>query len=702
LKHTQSFFARDRHKDIIRAVLLFMSKIFKAEHSQHVGSKGKRLCADARHWPGWAALCLTLATFGLRLYHLGNLSLRGDEAFDVLFASQPLSELLHQFRFVQPYPPLFHMGLHFWLPVAGQSEVAVRFGAVLASTLVVPATYVLGTQLFNQRIGLMGALLAMINPFIHWWGQDAHFYAYLVAMATLLNVVTLRFWRSTERMGASSHQQGATGWLPGALFVLTALVSFLTHYFAYFAWGALNVVAVIQSVRRRWSVRLIRRWWSAQAVLIVLYLPWLILTWPVNSSYVEPWIEQTTPWSMLWRDLVAFSLGYASPLPTEGLNGQLASASIIAVLVGFLGALFGLGMALGWKQKRRRPGLSLALALIFVPLTAMYLASFHRPIFDEKLTIFIVPLFLLVVSLGVVSLAEQWRWVGGLAGLAVVIIMSFAGYQYFGNLQFAKSPAWHEMFDYIHQKAQAGDLLVYNFPDSAVLHYNDGKLPIELIPNSAKLEADEINAQLQRAVAPYGRVWLVPLVRPWWDTRGEVVTWLDRHGDRLDQRFFRGVHTSLYLTPDSWRSKMIQQPATFAEGLRLQGFRMGRGEDQAGEASLSPGDTLYLSLYWRAEGPTHQPLTVFTHLLGPDGQLYGQWDNPPVRGTYPTTDWLPGEEVVDQYEIPVNPAAPPGEYRVLVGLYDPGTGTRVAVLTSGGHTTEDSVTLSRAVVVKER
>lgn len=678
-----------------------MSTILEAEHSQHLGSKAKNVYADARHWAGWVTLCLTLATFGLRLYHLGDLSLRGDEAFDVLFASQPLGELLYQFRFVQPYPPLFHMGLHFWLPVAGRSEVAVRFGAVLASTLLVPATYVLGAQLFSRRIGLIGALLAMLNPFVHWWGQDAHFYAYLATMATLLNVVALRFWRSTERLGASSRPRSTTSWWPGALFILTALLSFLTHYFAYFAWGALNVVAVIQSLRRRWSLRLIRRWWSAQAILIVLYLPWFILTWPVNSSYVEPWIQQTTPWHMLWRDLVAFSLGYASPLPTEDLNGQLASAGIIALLVGFYAALFGLGIALGWRQVRRRPGLSLALVLIFVPMAAIYLASFHRPIFDEKLTIFILPLFLLVVSLGVASLAEKWRWAGGLAGLAVVTIMSFANYQYFSDLQFAKSPAWHEMFDYIHQKAQAGDLLVYNFPEPAVLYYNNAKLPVELIPNGAKLETAEINAQIETAIAPYRRVWLVPLVRPWWDTRGEVVIWLDRHGDRLDQRFFRGVHTSLHLTPAGWRSRMTRQPTTFAEGLHLQGFRLGRGEDQMGPTSLSPGDVLALSLYWRAEGPTQQPLTVFTHLLGPDGQLYGQWDNPPVRGTYPTTDWLPGEEVVDQYEIPVNPAAPPGEYRVMVGLYDPSTGIRLPVLASDGQVAGDSVTLSRAVAIKE-
>lgn len=645
---------------------------------------------------------LILATFALRLYRLDHFSLRGDEAFDVLFASQPLGELLYQFRFVQPYPPIFHTGLHFWLPVAGESELAVRFWAVLCSTLAVPAVYALGLQLFNRRVGLVGALLAAVNPFIHWWGQDAHFYGYLLALTTLLNVVALRFWRSDarnpNREKGNRHRlliekpdriRSLNGFFISALYVLVALISFLTHYFAYFAWGALNVVAAFQTLRRRWSRPLIRRWWSAQIVLVALYLPWVIPTLPVASTYVEAWIDRATPWDMLWRELVAFSLGYTS-------------FPITPWLAGFCAVLFVLGITLGWQHPAHRPGLILTLALIFVPLAIIYLASFHRPIFDEKLTIFLLPFYLVVLSLGIVKLAERWHRAGYLLGLVVVLIMSFANYQYFTNEKLAKSPAWREMIGFVHQKAQPGDVYIYNFPEPSILHYNDGKLPIELIPDAAKLSTDQISAQLEEAIAGYARVWLTPLVRPWWDTRGDVVTWLDRHADRLDQRFFRGVHVNLYLTPSAWGAAMTPQPVTFAEGLRLRGFRMSGGDEGPQSLILSPGDTLYLSLYWQTEGPTQLPYTVFTHLIGPNGQLYGQWDNPPVRGTYPTTEWSPGESVVDQYEIVVSSDAPPGDYHLLAGLYDPGTGTRLPVLTDNRQTRGDSVRLNQTISVQAR
>jgi hypothetical protein len=115
---------------------------------------------------------------------------------------------------------------------------------------------------------------------------------------------------------------------------------------------------------------------------------------------------------------------------------------------------------------------------------------------------------------------------------------------------------------------------------------------------------------------------------------------------------------------------------------------------------LASGDKLHLSLYWQSNGPTAIPYTVFTHLVGSDGQLYGQWDNQPVRGTYPTTDWLPGESVVDQYEIPVSPDAPAGDYHLLVGLYDAATGTRLPVLDSKGQVMGDSAEIHETVIVQ--
>jgi hypothetical protein len=114
--------------------------------------------------------------------------------------------------------------------------------------------------------------------------------------------------------------------------------------------------------------------------------------------------------------------------------------------------------------------------------------------------------------------------------------------------------------------------------------------------------------------------------------------------------------------------------------------------------SLSPGKDLHLTLYWQAQGTMQTGYTVFTHLLGPDEQLWGQQDNVPVQGTYPTTAWLPGEVVEDQYTIEVVPDAPSAQCVLEVGMYDAATGERLAVLDSNRQPVGNRVLLPGVLI----
>jgi hypothetical protein len=115
------------------------------------------------------------------------------------------------------------------------------------------------------------------------------------------------------------------------------------------------------------------------------------------------------------------------------------------------------------------------------------------------------------------------------------------------------------------------------------------------------------------------------------------------------------------------------------------------GADFAGQATLvgldtastaikiTPGGTLAVRLHWRAEAEFAQSYTAFVHLIGPDGRLYGQVDQIPGGGQFPTTGWLPGEYIHDDYALPVAAEAPAGDYQLEIGLYDPNTGQRLPV-----------------------
>jgi len=116
---------------------------------------------------------------------------------------------------------------------------------------------------------------------------------------------------------------------------------------------------------------------------------------------------------------------------------------------------------------------------------------------------------------------------------------------------------------------------------------------------------------------------------------------------------------------------------TIGQSIRL------RGCDLA-SARARPGETIDVTLYWECLAPMETSYTVFVHLLGPDGRLYDQQDSIPWGGRLPTTHWVAGEVITDEFAVPVSQDAPAGAYTLLVGMYDVRTGVRLAALDGDG------------------
>ena len=108
---------------------------------------------------------------------------------------------------------------------------------------------------------------------------------------------------------------------------------------------------------------------------------------------------------------------------------------------------------------------------------------------------------------------------------------------------------------------------------------------------------------------------------------------------------------------------------------------------------LKPGDTLQLTLYWQALNKMEINYTVFTHLLDEENRIWGQKDNWPLNNTYPTTEWIKGEIVIDSYDIIVDREAPPGEYTLEVGMYDLATNDRVSIIDAQGRVKDNAIIL---------
>jgi hypothetical protein len=180
-----------------------------------------------------------------------------------------------------------------------------------------------------------------------------------------------------------------------------------------------------------------------------------------------------------------------------------------------------------------------------------------------------------------------------------------------------------------------------------------------------------------------------------------------------------------WLRPDGTRLPVRRWLLPVGDGLSLPGVRIEEKEDrrfepppipQAASANfddkvqligydlpvtrLSAGDSLPVTLFWRSlSSDMRESYTVFVHLVGPDGTIYGQWDKEPgERSKQPTTGWVAGEIVIDPIPVPLSPGAPPGTYRVLVGLYLAPEGPRLPLRGDSGRVASDTFELTHVQV----
>jgi hypothetical protein len=128
--------------------------------------------------------------------------------------------------------------------------------------------------------------------------------------------------------------------------------------------------------------------------------------------------------------------------------------------------------------------------------------------------------------------------------------------------------------------------------------------------------------------------------------------------------------------------------------------RFGGMIELAGYNLTVSGDSLHLTLHWRALSTPDRHYMLFVHLADPEtGRPVEQVDTMPRAFTYPTGMWAPGEIVSDAVSLPLAAVAS-GRYDLAVGWYDPDTEDRLrAVDRRGNPLPDDRLLLPDGVTV---
>lgn len=247
-----------------------------------------------------------------------------------------------------------------------------------------------------------------------------------------------------------------------------------------------------------------------------------------------------------------------------------------------------------------------------------------------------------------------------------------------------------EILDHIEgQGRSAGDVVILS-ADAAFSKNYQGPLCLSVVAGHPR--DDFILNGLERASAGRDRVWLMTFPKAAEDVGELIRRHLERQARQTEVVTISGVAATSYELHDqacfASCDPAVHREFRLGDRIRLLGY-------DPGPTALTPGETFSIRFYWQTSGPTEVSYKVFTHLQGPDGEVYGQCDSEPQGWARPTTTWLAGETVLDDYKIEVAQDAPPGEYVLEVGMYRLDTMERLPIFDQTGcRLAEDRILIS--------
>lgn len=660
----------------------------------------QRFLSALRRVPGeaWLLAGVLLLALVIRLYRLDGQSLWYDEGTSVALAGRDLITITRDAA-ADIHPPLYYYLLHGWVRFAGTSEAGVRSLSTVLGLAVVGLTYLLARRLFGVTPALLAALFSAISPFQVYYSQETRMYILVTCLGVLSVYLTVTWMDEGEVQGLrhSSEARNPARSSPLAisalLYTLSTALALYTHYFAFTLIVAENLAlgtwwVITRSWRSASGRRLMAGWLAAQIAVVVLFTPWLLVTW----EQIQRWPAVSAPftWGFLLTEVLRiFPLGLSVPKESTWLTWAMAGVLL-------LGALPGPARS-RWRQDDHRvsrfpcfdvsapSGWALVVVLCYalVPVLAMWVLSLRRPMYNPKFLLLATPAYYIMLARGVLApirlrhrgLPRELRRAAVAALAALVVLPAGASLRnYYFDPAYARDN-YRGIARYVEAAGRPGDAVILNAPSQIEVfsYYYAGDLPLYPLPQQRPPNRSQTESALEGIATRQGRVFAVLWATDESDPERIVEGWLDDHGYKALEAWYGNVRLAMWAMPPQPPAN-VQYPLSTSLGdqVTLLGYSLP-------EDSVAAGDVLPLTLYWTARARLTERYKVFVHLLDARDRIIGQRDSEPGGGVKLTTSWEPGQVITDNYGVLVPFGTPPGEARLVVGMYHYETGQRLPV-----------------------
>ncbi|MEZ4725829.1 MAG: glycosyltransferase family 39 protein [Caldilineaceae bacterium] len=630
-------------------------------------------------------LLLTLLVgWGLRLWRLDYQELRGDEVFGYFFSLRPVADMVQATVDLQePHPIASYVVQQQWLAWAGHSEFALRFTSAWFGLLAVALLWRLARALDLARsAALLATLLLAISPYAIWHSQDARMYSMSLALTTASTWLMIAWLQRQRRAWAIAY-------------VIISWLALHTYYFTVFVLVAQNLFILVRALQQSRLRFTLVNWLILQATIAFFYGPWLLRVQETLTGYHGNG-DSPTVIEMLRRAGNVFLVGESVPASQRLWWALLA------------GLLLAWGMVTLARSGVNGPrALTLLLLYLGVPLLATWWSATQRPIFNERYLVAAAPPFYLLLAAvfahglfarrlkpapdrqSAFKRTEGATWgrnsfVGSKQVLhsfvpVALLLMAVGGMllslgRHYTDPAYSKTRGWRTLAAALTQWSQgfppAAVRIAQNFPDPTLWYYYSGDVAHVVLPPGPQDAAGARTTVQQLHADGVQRILLPRQPAPHWDDQDLAAAALATTYPLIYEAVVGVWPVRIYGEPPA---PLTPVDAQFTNEVTLTGFA-------TQPATLTPGNVLAVYLGWQGD---HATLTgsekVFVQLLDASGQLVAQDDRPFALSSEPSAMTTPAI-----YGILLPATLPPGDYRLIAGLYDPAQPGAPRVLTRAG------------------
>ncbi|MDY7041863.1 MAG: glycosyltransferase family 39 protein, partial [Chloroflexota bacterium] len=593
----------------------------------------------------WVALSLCLLALAGYLYHLDAWRMNDDEG-DFLYQVWRMSEGETPYRdFLTSQAPVFLYAGGAVAKVLGPSTSILRITSAGLMLLTGLALYAVVRRLANPFVGLLTMVVFLLHPHVY---QQGRLFMPEASMLFFAAAGLYAFVVAEERRTASWYALAGIAFALGTLSKLFGVLP-LGGCLLFLAWQYLISVPRHQRSLLVGAGVMLGAWLS----VMIVALGGLSLAVPdLYDALIGHHLRQGG--QLTWLQVVgkgfALFADYLRRYPLLLLPALCAA--VREVLRRGRGAVF------AWQMPT-------ALAFLFL---SRELGHRHLMILLPSLVV----LFALALEPWL-----TWRRKPLLAMALAWIVLTLGPWVATDVEQARQVDTWTgPLVDYIQSHTAGDDLLISDYPGLNFFArrrgtYSCGEISHVTTTNGritgAGLRQEIVAGQVKMVVVDEGLV------------SGHQLTYLPDYPAL--RRYLRVHYQPLALLPRAEQRLRVywsdDPPTNTTDPLHIQHpLRVELGETvrllgyDLPTTTVRAGEVLPLSLYWAADRPTSIRWSVFVHLLDGEGRVRGQDDKQPQDGVYPTDRWSGGEVVDDDYAIHVPADAPPGEYRLEVGMYD--------------------------------